>query len=266
MLTKTEIDIENVKKIELQLLQEIHSFCEHHQLRYYLWGGTLLGAIRHQGFIPWDDDIDIAMPREDYEKFLKEYSSLKYGVSDCYGDSRHPFWHAKFYQKNTKKIEKVHYEKGYSIGVDVDIFVLDNYENYDSVLKTVKWRKNLLTWHGRSLAPKTNTSIKRKLVGFIARNILHYKANKTSCAANDKAKSFGRNGNGLMLYVDCNLKQPLRLETQWFEKRELKKFEDKMFYVPINYDALLTACYGDYMTPPPKEKQVPHHHFVAYYK
>lgn len=260
------IDIEELKKIEMEILQAVHDFCEARDLRYYLWGGTLLGAIRHEGFIPWDDDVDIAMFREDYEKFKQEFDSSKYGISECHIDDKHPFWNAKVYRKDTEKVEKIFYKKGFSIGVDVDVFVLDSYENFDTVLKTVEWRKKQSKHYGRSLIPKNSKSLKCKLIGFVSRNILRYDANKTSRAINEKVKSFGRNGEGLMLYADRNLKYPLRLEKSWFEGRVLHKFEDKLFYVPGNYDALLSACYGDYMTPPPKEKQVTHHSFAAYYK
>ena len=261
-----EINMEELKKIELEILQEVHNFCEIHQLRYFLWGGTLLGAIRHGGFIPWDDDVDIAMLRDDYEKFLNEFNSAEYGISECYGDDRHPYWHAKVYKKDTEKIESIYYSKGYSIGVDIDVFVLDSYADYNEVMKTAEWRAKQIKWYWISLIPKTTKSLKGKFAGFVARNIFRYTANRTACAINNKAKGFGRNGDGIMLYADCNLKQPLKLERSWFENRVLTRFEDTAFYVPCNYDSLLRACYGDYMTPPPKEKQVAHHSFVAYYK
>ncbi len=260
------IDIDGLKKIELQILKDVHVFCESNEIRYFLWGGTLLGAIRHEGFIPWDDDVDIAMFREDYEKFLKDFNVDQYGITECYGDKGHPFWHAKVYRKDTEKIESVYYRKGYSVGVDIDVFVLDSYNNYEDVLKTVEWRQKQIKWYFRSLYSSKSRSLKAKFTGFLTRNILFCNANKTSRAINNKATEFGREGDGLMLYADSNLKRPLKLERSWFESRVLTKFEDTAFYVPGNYDALLTACYGDYMTPPPKEKQITHHSFVAYYK
>ena len=70
------LSLEEIKKIELNILLSFKQFCEEHDLRYYLAGGTLLGAIRHRGFIPWDDDIDVCMPRKDYEIFIKEFDKF----------------------------------------------------------------------------------------------------------------------------------------------------------------------------------------------
>lgn len=260
-----QIEDQELKRIEIETMKAIHSFCESNHLRYYLWGGTLLGAIRHNGFIPWDDDIDIAMPRPDFEKFVRSFDTEEYGVSYCETDDRHPYWHAKVYDKNTIKLENIYRKKGFALGVDVDIFALDTYDDFDVVMKSARWRRHLTTQYRFSLKLGT-TSIKRGLIGFYARNIRGFDANKTALAANKEAQAYGAKGSGLMLYADSNLKEPLRLEQSWFAKRILHKFEEEEFYIPSNYDALLRACYGDYMTPPPKEKQVTHHSFAAYYK
>ena len=75
-----EIDVNEIKQRQIKILLSVHEYCTKNGLRYYLCGGSLLGAIRHKGYIPWDDDIDICMPRPDYEKFIREYSSDKYEV------------------------------------------------------------------------------------------------------------------------------------------------------------------------------------------
>lgn len=265
-MRKKEIGLEELKKIELQTLQAVHAFCEQRGLHYYLWGGTLLGAIRHGGFIPWDDDIDIAMPRADFEIFLKEFDSKNYGVCYCTTDHRYPYWHAKVYDKATVKDEEGYYKKGFSLGVDVDIFVLDNYTDKEAVVATTNWRfRRLEQCNISRLSAKTGPWL-RRIGGIVGRCILGMDANATARAANNKAKSFGKDGDGLMLYADANVRTPLFLERSWFENRILHKFEDTGFYIPAGYDGLLNACYGDYMTPPPVEKQIPHHNFVAYYK
>ena len=257
------METQDLKRIELEILTAVHDFCEEHHLRYFLWGGTLLGAIRHDGFIPWDDDIDIAMPRKDFETFLKLFDSKQYGVSCCEKDSKYPFWHAKAFDKKTQKIEAIYNKRNFSLGVDIDIFLLDTYEDVREVQKSVVWRRRQIKNHWRSLmGPGT---WKQKLMGFFYRNILGKDANRTARTINKKAQSYGVDGTGLMLYADCNVKEPLFLENEWFAQRELHKFEDKRLYIPAGYDALLQACYGDYMTPPPIEKQVPHHSFVARY-
>ena len=140
-MSKKEIRTEELKNIEKEILLSIHTFCQANNLKYCLWGGTLLGAIRHNGFIPWDDDVDIAMPRADFEVFVKSFGSSEYGVSCCETDPAHPFWHAKAYHKGTNKVERVYYKREFSLGVDVDIFVLDSYEDFDAVMESADWRQ-----------------------------------------------------------------------------------------------------------------------------
>ena len=149
----TEITLEEIKKIELDILSYVSDFCNNNNIKYYLWGGTLLGAIRHGGFIPWDDDIDIAMPRSDFELFLSKFDSENYGVSYCGIDCNHPYWHAKVYHKNTQKVEPIYYKGDFSIGIDIDVFVLDSYEKDQDVINTVKWREQQRTNYWRSLRP-----------------------------------------------------------------------------------------------------------------
>ena len=79
---KRTIDLDEMKRIQLEILDDVHAFCVTHGIRYSLCGGTLLGAIRHKGYIPWDDDIDIMMPRKDYERFLQSYKSTQNKVLD----------------------------------------------------------------------------------------------------------------------------------------------------------------------------------------
>jgi len=265
-MAKKEISNETLKRIELEILIAVHNFCEQHNLKYYLWGGTLLGAIRHNGFIPWDDDIDIAMPRSDFERFIKLFESDEYGISYCKMDCGHPFWHSKVYHKRTNKVEAIYYKKHYSIGVDIDVFVLDSYTNIDEVRSTCNWRSKQFRKYWRSLVPSKTGDLKHRLAGFIYRNLLGLDANKTACAVNNKSLSFaGQEGSGLMLYADSNLKEPLILEKSWFDNRILHAFEGEMLYIPENFDALLRACYGDYMILPPVEKRRTHHTFKAYY-
>lgn len=122
-------DLKEIMSIELNLMKRIHDFCVQNDIRYFLWGGSLLGAIRHNGFIPWDDDIDIAMSRKDYEKFIKMFGNEIDGVYSCTNNRNFPYSFAKAYDKRTKKIEPIYLKKELDIGVDVDIFPIDYYKD-----------------------------------------------------------------------------------------------------------------------------------------
>ena len=122
---KKELSLEEKKKILVSILSEVHNFCDENNLKYFLPGGTLIGAVRHKGFIPWDDDIDIYMPRNDYEKFLCEFNkeSERYQVISLKTDGYYlPF--GKVIDTKTVLIENV--DSDYKMGIYLDIFPLDN--------------------------------------------------------------------------------------------------------------------------------------------
>jgi len=266
--------MQETKNVELNILKDIVGYCEEHNLRYCLWGGTLLGAVRHKGFIPWDDDIDICMPRKDYEIFVKNYDSERYGVKSCEIDALYPYWFAKAYDKNTRKIEPIAVSKDFDIGVDVDIFPIDAFSSKDEVLKTVSKRKRLLQLWRVSLfrysyAPGIAKRMKRRLLGMIAAvlrffNILD--ANRIAKEINRLGKSFQGHPSEYMLYADSNIEFPLYISKDWYSEIIELPFEDALLHVPAGYDALLTKIYGDYMTPPPPEKRITHHTNIMYWK
>lgn len=266
-----EISNKELKNIEYDLLKKVHDFCAKNNLKYYLWGGTLLGSVRHNGFIPWDDDIDIAMPRADYEAFIHSFEFDDCSVMHCETNKGYHAPYAKAYDKSTIKIESISVANEYSIGVDVDIFPIDSYQDINAVTKTLKKRKLLLALRRISLLNyRTVTSLKNicinMLVWFV-RKVCRITPNKISRKINQLAMSFsGENAENCMLYADSNLKTPILIDSSWQNELLLYKFEDREFYIPTGYDKILTVCYGDYMTPPPEDKRVTHHGFKAYWK
>ena len=275
---KTEIvtlDVTEIKKIELQLMKKIHDFCEEKGIKYYLWGGTLLGAVRHDGFIPWDDDIDIIMPREDYKIFVESFNTENAGVFSCETNDLHPFPYAKVFDKNTIKKEEIRYDGDYCIGVDVDIFMLDFVENIDEMLKSCKKRKRLLEEIKLSKRKynAAGTWIKRMLLNSYLLLLSPYllifrkKTNDVCRKLNDMAQKYaGGSTENVMLYADANIKMPLFMNGELFANRSLHKFEEYEFYIPDGYHEVLTKCYGDYMTLPPEEKRITHHNYKVYQK
>lgn len=121
-----EINTEDLKRIQIQILLHIDVFCTKHELRYFISGGTLIGAIRHKGFIPWDDDIDIMMLREDYEKFIVLYSQEDKSPYHLYSHNQlhsYPYPFAKM--DDSRTILKEDINEAMVFGVNIDIFPID---------------------------------------------------------------------------------------------------------------------------------------------
>lgn len=248
--------LEECKKISLDILIDVSDFCEEHDITYYLSVGTLLGAIRHQGFIPWDDDIDIMMPRPDYKRFLDEYKSEKYKV---YKPSEGRFYYAKVYDTSTVKYERdVDYHKFKPIGVDIDVFPLDGIVNdkeeierlykkeciLEKLLRLsnqpIFLRKNPLKAINRIL-PRMLIGSKR-LVRMIEKNAQTYDYESSDYVVRMRWSPNGFTG---------------ALPKEVYEK-DYAIFEKNVFCIPRDYDTWLKAFFGDYMSIPPEEKRVVH--------
>ena len=118
-----EIGIDKLKQIQLDMLKDIHAFCVEHDIRYSLAFGTLLGAVRHKGYIPWDDDVDIMMPREDYNRFIRSYGNNIYRIADMSVNPDYGLPFAKVEDVLTVIEENV--EGGSVFGIYIDVFPVD---------------------------------------------------------------------------------------------------------------------------------------------
>ena len=117
-------DIHELRQIQIGILDEVHQYCEAHGLRYFLSSGTLIGAVRHKGYIPWDDDIDVYMPRKDYERFLREFKgNEQYKLLNPAKEPHYYYTFAKVIDLRTRMVEDE--TVGFEIGVYMDIFPVD---------------------------------------------------------------------------------------------------------------------------------------------
>ena len=269
-----EISLDELKKIELEILVEIDKICREQNIRYSLCGGTLLGAIRHGGFIPWDDDIDIFMPRPDYNRFL-EYciqNSTTFSLLCNKTDSRYGYMFAKAMAKNTVIKEENNNPQNIDMGVYVDVFPIDGLADTP---------KDAEKAFGKS-------RFKRELL--VARNWKKFFRSKTRKWYYEPIRfaffilSRFANASSLIKSIEKTYPEELFEKTKYsacvfgsYRSKEIAekevfteltdiKFEGKTFMAIKNYDKYLSNIYGDYMKLPPKEKQVSHHMFEAYYK
>lgn len=262
-----ELKQEELKATALQIMKDIHAYCEKNHLTYFLCGGTLLGAVRHQGFIPWDDDIDICMPRTDYEKFLVEYTSDHYTVLSHKKNQGYYLPFAKVIDNRTR-IDETLVKSIPGCGVFVDVFPLDGLsDDMNTAKRIVKKAKTYM--HANAIAiclPLKNKTIKNMLrnllIWFLSFNEYDSWAKRIEELSRHYPFATSR-------YVGCafgyyGYREIHRAEV--FADRQLLRFEDSQFYAPIGTKEYLTSFYGDYMTPPPVEKQMAHHSFRAYWK
>lgn len=258
--------LDELKSIELSIMKKIHLFCVENKIQYYLAFGTLLGAIRHKGFIPWDDDIDIFMTRKEYNRFLDLFPCYAQNNNLSLANPKTKNYYGrpmtKVFDSRTYLIEP-DFRSDVPYGVFVDVWVLDGVPSYNESrwLKKMKNRKRVL--YASCLNFNKNFSIKKNIAIFLGR-FLNYKkqcelfdlnASKYSFDEYDKCTCYLQGENNYFSY-----------EKKWFESAKLCKFEDAEFYIPVGSHELLSRIYNDYMTLPPIEKQKPHHIINVYWK
>lgn len=257
------IDSGRLKQIQLDMLKCLTSICDRHNICYFCVGGTALGAVRHKGFIPWDDDIDIAMKRKDYEEFLKVAQSEMpnyYFVQNHNTDPDFRLQFAKIRDSRTTFIETSASRLKINHGVYIDIFILDGYPDNDSKAKRL-FRLNRLT---RGYCAKDDVSSRSKKANFLIFLSKFYflfrKPQKVierfdrKCKEND----FDKCERGISFGSIYGLKDVW--PTKWFSGVTKFSFEGITVNLPIEYDKYLKQIYGDYMKFPPESERVAHHY------
>lgn len=262
------VDLKTIQSMELDIMKYIDRICRENNIIYYLGFGTLIGAIRHKGFIPWDDDIDILMPRDDYERFSK------YCKENC--DSRYHFCDIETEEKWTAPLAKVidtktilnqvgHKEK-MNLGLYVDVFAMDGVPS--AVKERDRWFRKLdflqKLWSGCEYEkrPAVNVINIIKNVITILLNLIT-SGRRISILIDNEVKKYS--------YNECSIVGPntyvvyprnkMCINKDVFGKGCDVEFEGAMFRAPSKYDEYLRAIYGDYMKLPPEDKRIAHHNY-----
>lgn len=258
--------LRKLQLVELEILKEIRSICEKYSLEYYLIGGTLLGAVRHQGFIPWDDDLDIVMPREDYEKFIKiceKNLNSDYYLESYRNDNNYWIPFAKMRKNNTLFVEEDTKHMVSHKGIFVDIFPLDYSDNdigFSLIFKgkvfsylryLIGDKLGLYDYKNFDKSPFRDRIVKYLLLPFSANYMLQF-----------QQWFIQRGGKKKRYFVNYGSQYGIEKQTiavEKFRPAVKVKFENDLFSAPNDYKFILNRIYGsDYMSLPPEDKRISH--------
>ena len=259
--------INELKAIQLGILKEVKRFCDNNKINYMLIDGTLLGAVRHKGFIPWDDDIDIAMTRENYDKFSKMFNASvnKRYSFHCYeNDKTYAYPMGKVYDDNTVLYEMGR-KNGYKIAVYIDVFVFDSIPDNSKIIKRLCKRRDFYL-HLRTLQKSTEhkgNCIRRAIVYAIGKILSFIPTRFLTGKVVNNGKKF-RYDRKTSCYGSLTDDFYVVMKKELLDSVVKLEFEDELFSVPIGYKEFLESVYGDYMTPPPEDKRIAHHRIDAF--
>ncbi len=265
-----KIKSEEIQGLELDVLTKVLNFFEENNINYFTSGGTTLGAVRHHGFIPWDDDIDLYVPRKDYDKMMsvsKEILIDGYISIKCPGDKNYIYPYAKACNEKTIIYEKNVSDKKYAIGIFIDIFPLDKhynnkFKNLLLILRT-RWYRSLLETASNQINLSKKGSYKR-LLKQILRTLQKpltkkWTVEKTAAYIDNMGRKMEKKNTNylgnLVMKGNNNLDY---YPAEYFSDSIDGEFEGLKIKNPIGYKEYLTEMYGNYMQLPPKEQQIMH--------
>lgn len=260
----TYMTIEDKQKASLEVLLYLDSFCKKKHIRYYLAYGTLIGAVRHKGFIPWDDDVDVHIPRPDYERLLTDFSDPtgNFELVSCFNDKEYILPYAKIQNLNTARVlrggELDHQ------GIGIDLFPLDGISG-DIMIAEKLFLKQNNHWlkvtnrleRFREIHPQSCLDYAKSLVGrgafsigYLSKSIKKFSKSPLGYQYDDADK--------VGTLVGIHSGKFRAFDREWFNPIEME-FEGHLLPVPDGYHNILSSIYGDYMQLPPEEYRVTTH-------
>ncbi len=260
------INLDEMKRIELDMMKEIHAFCLAHNITYSLGYGTLLGAVRHTGFIPWDDDIDLIMPRPDYDRFIRSFASEHYKVVSSL-DPAYCYPYAKAYDARTYLQEDLRYTYP-DMGVFIDIFPVDGLPlDKKQQERFYKKQKFLYKLHmSMKYHISKEWSISKNLLLLVSRGVaIFFPVRKVVKALERNYLLFPYKMSPDVAVMVGEVKL-VPIARSSFEHPVLLKFEDTSLYAISEYDAYLAGLYGEYLKLPPVDQQASEHRYRVGWK
>ena len=256
-------ELSPVQKRLLNMMDWFHSYCNDHNLKYYMIGGTMLGAVRHQGFIPWDDDIDVGMPRPDYERFLELMHGKQEGLYrlESYHDGANDFSvpFAKLYDTSTTLIEER--RPPLKRGLFLDVFPLDG------VSKEKRWEKGFKIFRINKNMLSVITARVHKEYDFVLNaliltsSVIPYRARivkRLQKTIDQFCASEPFSVSGTVANLIGSRKEKELLPGCFFGRPTLYQFEGRKYYGVEQADEYLSSLIGDYMTLPPENERKGH--------
>lgn len=260
-----EVSLDELRRIQMEILDVVSEFCAEHNIDYWLDGGTLIGAIRHGGYIPWDDDIDLGMLRPDFEKFIREFNGYNNRYIVKCGETDPDFTYPYAKVLDTKTVLYEPDESGNKLCINIDVFVYDNAPDDEGEIQKMFRRRDLYRNLNDTRTIYLNTlegarrpllsKAKRIVLCMFPRNFFCKREIANATKYNHiETKKIGNFVGWIRLTCDKRV----------FNSFIDHAFEGKKFKIPVGYDEWLTILYGDYMQLPPVEQRVSHHLFKAY--
>lgn len=262
----TEEEATKLKIRETEILRAFVDFCKENNLRYFMFAGSLLGTVRHKGFIPWDDDVDVCMPRDDYERLKnmdKNSMGPKYFIQSYVSDPEFSLPYMKIRDNNSIFLENSAYKTNINHGIFLDIFPLNGIP--DSKFKRFFYNSKIYRYNiviNKKYSVQKENAIKRAIKGIMA---LPYHNKTVLEVVEMKDKYILKHQFPSGKYYACG---PFSFETTFLRSNFLGAdkgtFEGIEVNIPSGWDSILTSHYGDYMTPPPVEKRITNHPIIDF--
>ena len=261
--------LNKVKQLELKILKYVDNLCKNNDIKYYIVGGTLLGAIRHKGFIPWDDDIDIAMFRHDYNKFLKiNYNKKLFFIQNFGTDSNYLRYITKVRLNGTSFVEEYVKDLPMHHGIFIDIFPLDKINSYNEkkIEKRIRMANKFIRLQhikvGKAKGCNARVTRRNRVLKFILKIIPMSSKLIDYCIDTIYGLDNFEKTNFVTSFSSHYGWKKQTFPINVYGEGIYLEFEGHKFMAPVKWEVILKSIYGDYMELPPKTKRKSGHNVV----